>query len=127
MSGLLYADDLVLCGESEEDLRVMVEWFDEVCRRKGLKVNAGKSKVMALNGEEGLECEVHIDRIRLKHFSEFKYLGFVLDKSGIDEVECCRRVPGAIRSQVNARDLQLQCVRVLLETWFTSICSYVWQ
>ena len=41
--GLLYADDLVLCGESEKDMRVMVERFDEVCRRRGLKFNAGKS------------------------------------------------------------------------------------
>ena len=46
LPGLLYADDLVLCVESEEDLRVM-GWFTEVCRRRGLKVNAGnKSKVM---------------------------------------------------------------------------------
>ena len=43
--GLLYADDLVLCGELEEDLRVMVRRFAEVCRRRGLKVNAGKSKM----------------------------------------------------------------------------------
>ena len=41
--GLLYADDLVLCGELEEDLRVMVGWFAEVCKRRGLNVNAGKS------------------------------------------------------------------------------------
>ena len=40
---LLYADDLVFCGESEEDLRAMVGRFVEVCRRGGLKVNAGKS------------------------------------------------------------------------------------
>ena len=32
--GLLYADDLVLCGESEEDLRAMVRRFAEVCRRR---------------------------------------------------------------------------------------------
>ena len=36
----MYAGDLVLCGELEEDLRVKVGWFVEVCRR-GLKVNAG--------------------------------------------------------------------------------------
>ena len=30
---LLYADDLVLCGESEGDLRMMVGRFDEVYRR----------------------------------------------------------------------------------------------
>ena len=67
----MYADDLVSCGESEEDLRVMVRRSAEVCRRRGLKVSADKSKVMVLNGEEGFECEVHVDGIRLEHVSEF--------------------------------------------------------
>ena len=43
--------------------------------RRGLKVNAGKSKVVVLNGEEVLEYEVYIDGIHLEHVSEFKYLG----------------------------------------------------
>ena len=33
LAGLFYADDLILCG--------MVGKFGEVCRRRGLKVNAG--------------------------------------------------------------------------------------
>ena len=45
----------------------MVRWFVEVYRMIGLKVSAGKSKVMVLNGEEGLECEVHVDGICLEH------------------------------------------------------------
>ena len=68
---LASSDDLVLCGESEEDLRVMLEWFADLCRR-GLKIYTGKSKVL-LNGEKELECDVHIDRIRLEHVLEFKY------------------------------------------------------
>ena len=44
LTGLLYVDDLALCVESEEDLSAMVGRFVEVCRRRGLKVNAGKSK-----------------------------------------------------------------------------------
>ena len=36
-----------------------------------------------------------------------------LDESGTDEAECRRRVAGAIRSLVNAGDLQLECARVL--------------
>ena len=32
LPGLLYADDLVLCGESEENLRSMVGRFNEVCK-----------------------------------------------------------------------------------------------
>ena len=67
--GLLYADDLVLCGESEQGLRAVVGRFVEVGRKIGLKVNAGKSKVIVMNREEGLECEVHIDGIRVEHVS----------------------------------------------------------
>ena len=74
MPGLLYADDLVLCGDSEEDLRAMVGCSVEVCRRRGLKVNASESKVMLLGGEEGLKCYVCVGGIRLQHVSEFKYL-----------------------------------------------------
>ena len=73
LPGLLYAEDLALCGESEGDL--MVGRFAEVCKRRGLKVSAGKSEVMVLNGEEGLECEVYVYGIRLEHVSEFKYFG----------------------------------------------------
>ena len=60
MPGLLYADDLVLCSELVKDMRVIVGSFIEVCRRR-----AGKSKVMLLGEEEGLECELYSDGIRL--------------------------------------------------------------
>ena len=46
LTGLLYADDLVLCGELEEDLRLIMERFIELCMRRDLKVNAGKAKVI---------------------------------------------------------------------------------
>ena len=67
--------------------------------------------MMVLNEEEGLDCEVHIDGIRLEHVSEFKYLRCVLDESGTDGARCSRnmvngrRVAGAIRSLVNGKDL----------------------
>ena len=62
-SGDYLAFYLVLCGELLEDMKVMVGCFFEVYRR-GLKVNAGKSKVMVLNGEDGLECEVSVDGVQ---------------------------------------------------------------
>ena len=91
LPSLLYADDLVPCGVSEEDLGAMMGWFVEVCRKRGLKVNAGKSKVMVMNGEEGFECEDYVDGIRLEQVSEFKYLGCILDKSVTDGGECSRK------------------------------------
>ena len=58
---MTYALDL--CGESKENRRAIVGRFVEVCRRKGLKVNIGKSKVMVLGWEDGLDCEVCVDGI----------------------------------------------------------------
>ena len=34
LPGLLYADDLVLCGESKDDLIAMVVHFSEECRKR---------------------------------------------------------------------------------------------
>ena len=62
LPGILYADDLVLCGELEEEIWAVVICFVEVCRR-GLKINADKNKIMVLNGEEGWKCEFSIDEM----------------------------------------------------------------
>ena len=97
MPDLLYSDDLVLCGESEESLRATVGCSVEVYRRRGLKFNADKSKVMLIDGEDGLEYEVCVDWIRLEHVSEFKYLGYVLDESGMNGAECSRKVASGRR------------------------------
>ena len=35
--------------------------FVKVYKRRGLKANAVKSKVILLNEEEGLECSVRVD------------------------------------------------------------------
>ncbi len=46
MVASLYADDTVLLAESEGMLQRIVDEFDRVCKRRKLKVDAGKSKVM---------------------------------------------------------------------------------
>ena len=71
-----------------------------------------------------MECEVHVDGVRLEHVSQFKYLGCVLDEASRGGTECSRKVAGAIRSLVNARDLQLECARVLHETLLVPFLMY---
>ena len=61
MLGFLYVDGLVLCGQSEKDISAMMGHVVETGWRRGLKVNAGKSKVILLNGEEELECEFYVE------------------------------------------------------------------
>ena len=61
---------------------------------------------------------------------EYKHFGCVLNKSGINEVECSRkllngrRVVGAITSLVNASGLQLECARVLHESLLVPVLMY---
>ena len=43
---LMYADDVVLVGNSRVDLQRLLDEFDIVCKRRKLQVNVGKSKVM---------------------------------------------------------------------------------
>ena len=108
LPGLLFADDLVLCFESEEDQRAMVGKFVEMCRRRGLKVNAGGCKVMVMK-ERRDYSEVYVDGICLEHVSEFRYLGCALDESGTEGANFSRKaasgrmVADPIRSLVNPR------------------------
>ena len=60
MLDLFYVANLVLYGELEEDLKVMVGCFIEVCRRRGLKSNVD---MMVLGGKERLICEVFVNRM----------------------------------------------------------------
>ena len=55
---------------------------------------------------------------------EFKYLGFVLDKSVIDEAECSRKVAVVIRSLVTAWSLQLECAKALHESLLVPVLTY---
>ena len=76
--------------------------------------------------------EIRVDGKRLKPISEFKYLGGVLDESGTDVAECCRKVVsgnkvvGAIKSQVNAIVCSLSvrgcCMRHCSCLFFCMVC-----
>ena len=88
MPGLLYVDGLVLFGELEEDLKVMGGCVVETCRKRGLKVNADKSKMIMLGGEERFKCEVFAEQTQLELVSEFHFLGCDLDESDTDGVGC---------------------------------------
>ena len=65
---LLYEDDFVLCGESEESLRGLVERFGRVCKRSGLKVNVDKSKFMVVSVDSP-QFDVMLDGEQLEQVS----------------------------------------------------------
>ena len=49
-AGLLYADDVRLMANSEEDMKVIMEKVNECVVEYGFKVNEKKSNVVCING-----------------------------------------------------------------------------
>ncbi len=99
----LFVDDTVLLTESEWDLQRAVNEFISVCKRRKLKVNAGKSKVMVFERREEevinfntanrvrlpevANCRIMFGSEKMEEVSECKYLGTVLCKHGGMEAE----------------------------------------
>ncbi len=90
----LYADDTVLLAESEGMLQRIIDEFDRVCKRRKLKVNAGKSKMMVferardqtvnfanpyrVGSEAILGCKIWLGQEKMEEVNEFKYLRTIL-------------------------------------------------
>ena len=53
-AGLLYAEDVCLMANSEEDMKVIIEKVNECVAEYGLRVNEKKSNVLCINGEVGI-------------------------------------------------------------------------
>ncbi|XP_064122689.1 uncharacterized protein LOC135226939 [Macrobrachium nipponense] len=93
---LLYADDLVITDENEEDLRRRAGEWQESLERGGLKVNVNKTEVLLSNREDRDRIVIHERRGSvIKHAENFKYLGSTLRQEGGCEAEVDSRIKAA--------------------------------
>jgi hypothetical protein len=56
LESLLYADDVVLLGESTADLQGMIDVVDKFCRQWRMEINLKKSEVMVVGPEHRCVC-----------------------------------------------------------------------
>ena len=122
MNQLLFADDTVVVADSEEKLCQLVTEFGRVCKRRKLRVNVGKSKVMrCTNREDGNRLNVTLDGEVLEEVDQFKYLGSVIAADGGVEADVRHRVNegckvlGAIKGVMKNRGLGMDVKKVLYE------------
>ncbi len=129
----LYADDTVLLAESERMLQRIVDEFERVCKKRKLKVNAGKSKVMVferarvetinfaklyrVGSEVILGCKIWLGKEKMEEGNKFMYLGIILYKHGSLEGEIRertvkgRQVMGALERVVKGRNVSMAVKR----------------
>ncbi|MEL7302024.1 MAG: reverse transcriptase family protein, partial [Pseudomonadota bacterium] len=112
---MMFADDTVLVGDSEQKLQKLVKEFGRVCKRRKLAVNVGKSKIMRI-GKNRTENEMNIslNNNRMEEVECYRYLGVDIAHDGRmnDEVSHrigeARKVSGALQKLWKNRRMSME-------------------
>ncbi|KAK3530505.1 hypothetical protein QTP86_027871 [Hemibagrus guttatus] len=84
---MMFADDIVICSESREQVEESLERWRFALERRGMKVSRSKTEYMCVNEREG-SGTVRLQGEEVKKVQEFKYLGSPVQSNG----ECGKEV-----------------------------------
>ncbi|KAK3542749.1 hypothetical protein QTP70_001883 [Hemibagrus guttatus] len=93
---IMFADDIVTCSESREQVEENLERWRFVLERRGMKVSRSKTEYMCVNEREG-SGTVRLQGEEVKKIQEFKYLGSTVQSNG----ECGKEVKKRVQAGWN--------------------------
>ncbi|KAK3526845.1 hypothetical protein QTP86_000734 [Hemibagrus guttatus] len=93
---MMFADDIVICSESREQVEENLERWRFALERRGMKVSRSKTKYMCVNEREG-SGTVRLQGEEVKKVQEFKYLGSTVQSNG----ECGKEVKKRVQAGWN--------------------------
>ena len=88
---MLFADDIVICKETREEVEQTLECWRYALERREMKVSRSKTEYLCINGVNDKKT-VNMEDTKVARVKEFKYLGSTVQKSGNCEREVKRRV-----------------------------------
>ncbi|KAK3538494.1 hypothetical protein QTP86_006194 [Hemibagrus guttatus] len=93
---MMFADDIVICSESREQVEENLERWRFALERRGMKVSCSKTEYMCVNEREG-SGTVRLQGDEVKKVQEFKYLGSTVQSNG----ECGKEVKKRVQAGWN--------------------------
>ncbi|KAK3525856.1 hypothetical protein QTP70_010934 [Hemibagrus guttatus] len=93
---MMFADDIVICSESREQVQEKLERWRFALERRGMKVSRSKTEYMCVNEREG-SGTVRLQGEEVKKVQEFKYLGSTVQSNG----ECGKEVKKRVQAGWN--------------------------
>ncbi|KAK3565723.1 hypothetical protein QTP86_014200 [Hemibagrus guttatus] len=78
---LMFADDIVICSESREQVEENLERWRFALERRGMKVSRSKTEYMCVNEREG-SGTVRLQGEEVKKVQKFKYLASTVQSNG---------------------------------------------
>ena len=73
---LMYADDIVICEKTREQLEISLENWRQAIERRGIKISRCKTEYVGMNQESG--GAVSLQGLEEAKVDDFKYLGFTV-------------------------------------------------
>ena len=92
MKKLLYADNLALVANGKQQLQEIMEEWNGLFNKHGLKLNLETTEVLHI-GHQREELDIELEGKQLTQQDSFVYLGGVVCGAGKTEREVRRRVP----------------------------------
>ncbi|KAK3508693.1 hypothetical protein QTP70_004208 [Hemibagrus guttatus] len=93
---MMFADDIVICSESREQVEENLERWRFALDRRGMKVSRSKTEYMCVNEREG-SGTVRLQGEEVKKVQDFKYLGSTVQSNG----ECGKEVKKRVQAGWN--------------------------
>ncbi|KAK3514094.1 hypothetical protein QTP70_003209 [Hemibagrus guttatus] len=135
---MMFADDIVICSESREQVEENLERWRFALERRGMKVSRSKTEYMCVNEREG-SGTVRLQGEEVKKVQEFKYLGSTVQSNGeCGKEKISARIKGKVyRTVVRAamlygletvslrkrQESELEVAELKMLSWFV-VCSY---
>ena len=129
----MYADDIVILAESEDDLQQLLDTVNRWCREWRMQINSSKTNIIHFRKMSSNKTNVtfHIGGYAIEVVSQYKYLGCVLtehiDFSETAKVlaESAERALGALINKArNINGLTFNVYSKLYETSVMPIANY---
>lgn len=139
VSMLLYADDIILLADNENDMQCMLDCLNNWCKKWRLLINHKKTKVMHFRTPRTKRSDrvFSIDNKVIDYAETYKYLGIILSEN-IDNfsvtsstlAQAGGRALGAVINKVhNFKDVGYKTYEKLYNSCVTPVldyCSSVW-
>ena len=88
---MLFANDIVICEETREEVEQRLESWKYALERRGMKASRSKTEYLWINGENDDET-MKMEDTKVPRVKEFNYLGSTVQESGGCEREVKKKV-----------------------------------
>ena len=130
---LLYADDIVLLAEKEEDLQFLLSIVESWCKKWRLEVNLSKTNIMHIRSKRKLQSKFVFlfDKQPVPYCANYNYLGATLNEfldynftAGRLADSAGRALGAIITKMIKNKGFPFNVYTILYEACVTSISDY---